>query len=55
MNLSLAQRIMFFIGAEIRMARYLYWKLSKGTYLWGISQYFLDHNVKYWRYDGKDR
>lgn len=34
--------LIYILGREIRSVRMLYWKLSKGKYLWGLQQSLYD-------------
>lgn len=46
--------LIYIIGREIRTVRVLYWKLSKGKYLWGI-QLALHDSWSPWRPEGESK
>ena len=42
------KKLIYVLGREIRSIRILYWRLSKGKYLWGIQQNLVDSYSTWW-------
>jgi len=46
--MNFVDTVIYILGREIRSVRILYWRLSKGKYLWGIYLGLHDR-WSYWR------
>ena len=38
-------KIIYLLGTKFRIIRYLYWRLSKHRYLWGIRNFLRDNYI----------
>lgn len=45
--MNFAETVTYILGREIRTIRILYWRLSRGRYLWGIYLFMYDRNSRW--------